>query len=164
MLNMPCECTSSKNNEIHTPLNIVLKCLSLMNIQEKDSVLDCCAGTNMIWYNNINSISKEWCEILKGVDFMDYQGEIDYLVGNLPFNKFKPFFEKIMSLKINKGIGIISLSHHFTPTRLLRMQEKGFYISHIRRLKIPEWKFGYNVDFVLFNKIENKFFNVLISK
>ena len=160
---MPCISTSSKNNIIETPLYIVNECLKLIPIQNNDVCLDCCAGVNKIWFDNIPCENKYWCEILEGKDFIDFNKEVDYLVGNLPFNLFKLFFEKIMKLNINKGIGIICLENSITPTRLMRLENKGFYLKYIRKLKIKEWKFGFNVNYYYFEKKELNFCRVLTT-
>lgn len=158
---MPINCKSSDNNTITTPLYVVEKCLNVMNIENDDFVLDCCAGINKIWYDNLNC-NKDWCEILEGKDFMQYTNETDYIIGNLPFNMFKQFFNKIIELKPRKGIGIICLEHSITPTRLLTLQNNGYYVLKIIKLKIKEWKFGFNVNFYYFSKKKYDFMSVLI--
>jgi len=158
---MPINSTSSKNNTIETPLIVVKHCLESMDIKETDNVLDCCAGLNKIWYNNLNC-EKDYCEILEGIDFINYSKETDYIIGNLPFNIFKKFFNKILQLNPNKGIGIICLEHSITPNRLLLLQKKGFYIEKIIKLKIKEWKFGFNVNFYFFHKKKNETISVLV--
>jgi len=160
---MPITHTSSTNNTITTPLWLVKMCLDAMDIQSDDYVLDCCSGINKIWYDNINSDHKSWCEILLGVDFLDHNNAEDYIVGNLPFNIFKQFFDKIIELNPRKGIGIICLEQSITPTRLLRLNSKGFSLQRLIKLKVKEWKFGFNVSFFYFNKIPNNVVSVAVS-
>jgi len=52
-----------------------------MDIQVYDFVLDCCAGLNKIWYDNLNC-NKDWCEIMEGKDFMEYNKQTDFIIGN----------------------------------------------------------------------------------
>jgi len=161
---MPINSTSSNNNTITTPLYIVKECLKLIPIEKNDTCLDCCSGLNKVWYNNFNCNNKLWCEILLNVDFLNFDTDIkmDYLIGNLPFNKFKLFFEKIIKMKIDKGIGIICLEHSITPLRLQKLNKLGFYLIKIRKLKIKEWKFGFNVNFFYFEKKYDDFCEVLM--
>jgi len=156
--------STSDNSEIETPVSVVLQCLELVDIEPDDKVLDCCAGrVNMVWYDNIPSNNKDWCEILLGKDFLDYHEPSDWIIGNLPFNKFKQFFEHLLTLQINKGFGIISLSHHLTPNRLQTLKKHGYYLQYVRRLKISEWRFGFLCDFMLFTKKPNNFMAVIKS-
>tara|TARA_R100001591_G_scaffold104293_1_gene111900 strand:- start:1523 stop:2005 length:483 start_codon:yes stop_codon:yes gene_type:complete len=159
---MPLIYESSEKNDIETPLRIVIECVKLLNINDNDYVLDCCSGLNNIWLDNINCKNKDYCEIKLNKDFLTYQNNnIDWIVGNLPFNLFSKFFKKIIDLNVNKGIGIICLEHSITPSRIIILKSKGFYIKYIRKLKIKEWKFGFNVCFFVFTKDKNSFCEVL---
>lgn len=156
---MPLTSSSSTKNDIETPLRIVKKCVELLNIDNDDFVLDCCSGLHNIWLDNISCNNKDFCEIKLNKDFLLYETEnkIDWIIGNLPFNLFSIFFKKIVDLDINKGIGIICLESSITPTKLNILNKKGLYLKYIRKLKIKEWKFGFNVAFFVFTCEDNNF-------
>ena len=156
---MPLTSISSTKNDIETPLRIVKNCVELLNIDNDDFVLDCCSGLNNIWLDNIECNNKDFCEIKLNKDFLLYETEntIDWIIGNLPFNLFSNFFRKIVDLNVNKGIAIICLEHSITPTKLDILNEKGLYLKYIRKLKIKEWKFGFNVAFFVFTRENNIF-------
>jgi hypothetical protein len=160
MDNMPVIYEQSKNNALETPLWLVEKCISLIPYLPIDTVLDCCAGKNKIWYDNL-MCQKDWCEILEGKDFLEYHNEVDWIVGNLPFNKFKVFFEKMLQIEPRKGFAFICLQNSITTSRIRRLNEKGYFVQVCKLLRVKEWKFGFNTIFLVIGRDRNNSLGLL---
>ena len=106
------------------------------------SVLDAGSGKNKVWYKNIpDNLEKYECEIEDGVDFLEWNKKVDWVIGNPPFNIGWKFIEK-MTYVAQKGIAVlgnINNFNQFTPKRLEAMKEKGFELQHIHIVADKRW-------------------------
>jgi len=139
----------------YTPEKLVDYCLSKCNFSKDDFILDVGAGKNMIWYNKIKNINKDWCEIELNKDFFDYNKEVDWCIGNPPFTHLWKIIEKSCVIS-NKGFCFLISSNCWnmlTPKRINYMNEKGFYLQRIYVVNCKKW-FG-RYFFIIFNKEKN---------
>ena len=128
----------------HTPEDIATKIIDSINIEPNSTILDPCAGSNKVFYNNfpINT-DKKYCEITEGIDFLNYNENVDYIISNPPFER------KILWQFILKSIDIVNKEIYFllnidclnvfTIKRMKIMNDKGFYLNQIKFLEIKKW-------------------------
>ena len=125
----------------YTPEELVKYCLSLLNFEKEDVVLDVGAGKNMVWYNNIKIAKKDFCEIELGKDFFEYKEDVDWCIGNPPFKFLWKMMEKSFEIS-NKGVAFLMAIdgiNRFTPKRLEYIKSKGFYINKIAIVNCKKW-------------------------
>jgi hypothetical protein len=143
----------------YTPESLVDFCLSKCNFDKSDFILDVGAGKNMVWYNKIGNINKDWCEIELGEDFFNYTKQVDWCVGNPPFTSLWEVIEKSCVIS-NKGFCFLMSSNcwnMFTPKRIKYLIDKGFYFQKTYVVNCKKW-FG-RYFFVIFNKKKNDILN-----
>lgn len=109
--------------------------------------LDPCMGEGA-FYNNFPG-EKDWCEITKGRDFMNYTGHADWIITNPPFSNFVPFFIKALEVSDNI-VYLIYLDLIWTKARLNIMQEMGFGLKEIYFCDV--FKFGRSTGAIHFQK------------
>ena len=137
----------------YTKEQMVKDLIKLVPFKEKDVVLDAGSGKNKVWYNNTPEYCLRLeCELEDGCDFLNYSGNIDWVIGNPPFDIGWKFTEKAIDIA-NKGIaflGSIKFFNQFTTRRLDIMQEKGFELTKIHIVADKRW-FG-RYYFLIFEK------------
>jgi hypothetical protein len=133
----------------------LIKTLSLL---PSHTVIDAGSGINKIWYKNVPCLNKYECEIEEGNDFLLWNKKVDWVIGNPPYHISWKFTEKALELA-NIGIAWLvnnqALNSHFTPRRIEKMQNKGFYLQSIRVVADKRW-FG-RYYFLVFDKNKNDF-------
>ena len=141
----------------YTNPEMVRDLLRITPISETDVVLDAGSGQNKIWYNNLTTIVEKYeYEIEDGVDFLECDKKVDWVVGNPPFHQSWLFMEK--SLKIaEKGFAFLinntGLNSAFTPRRQQIIREAGFCLNKIHIVSDARW-FG-RYYYLIFTKQEN---------
>ena len=141
-----------------TDENLVRYCLSLIDFNKTDCVLDAGSGLNKVWFKNISTINKDEIEILDGKDFLKYNKHVDWVVGNPPYRYCWEFFEKAFSIS-NKGVGFlisINMFNKFTPKRMEEINKKGFYFKKLAIVSVKRWYGRYY--FIIFTKEQNDIF------
>jgi len=140
----------------YTPKGLVIDCLARIPLGENDFVLDCAAGSNMVWFNCIKQKRKDYCELDEGKDFFKYKKKADWVVGNPPFRHFIDFCYKSCEVSV-KGFAFL-INHarlnQLTPKRLNDFASKGFYLNGIFIVGVKKW-FGRYYFVVFGNKPEN---------
>ena len=99
--------------------------------------LDPCMGEGA-FYNNFPG-EKDWCEITKGRDFLEYTDHVDWIITNPPFSNFVPFLLHGMQVSENV-VYLIYLDLFWTKARQNVIQEMGFGIKEIYFVDV--FKFG----------------------
>ena len=121
------------------------------------SVLDAGSGKNKVWYKNIpDGLEKYECEIEDGVDFMDWNKKVDWIIGNPPYHIGWQFTEKASKIA-NKGIAWlvnnVEMNSLFTPRRLSLINDAGFTLKSIKVVADKRW-FG-RYYYLIFTKENN---------
>tara|TARA_R110000787_G_C13186624_1_gene422489 strand:- start:46 stop:585 length:540 start_codon:yes stop_codon:yes gene_type:complete len=140
--------------------------VSTIDFKDDDIVMEPCLG-NGAFYDSfpVSEYNKVWCEINRGIDYLNYDGLVDYTISNPPFvprKLFWQFHQKAMETT-NKGIyWLVNMSslNVFTPKRLEEMNDKGWYINGFIIVADKRWFGRYcflkitkeNNNFVLFHK------------
>ena len=136
------------NDIFNTPLAVVQKMILMADITETDMVLDPCKGEGII-FNNLPPCIKNWCEILEGRDFFDYDEQVDVIVANPPFSLLTRWLQK--SIVLNPKIIVLVMGLlNLTVKRLHLLEEHGYYLKKMEMVNIRGW-FGTSI-IVLFEK------------
>ena len=89
------------NDKIYTPPVLAKKMIEMCEIKPTDRVLDPSRGGG-VFYDNFPECIKSYCEIEEGIDFFDYDQEIDIIIGNPPYSLWSKWLEKTISLNPKK--------------------------------------------------------------
>ncbi len=120
------------NDDVMTPPSLCKKIVDYFNPQ--GSLLEPCKGKgNFLKYMP----GADWCEIKKGVDFMEYSQSVDWIITNPPWSKFKPFLIKAMEVSENI-VFLVTINHLWTKARLKAIYDNGFYIAEIIAIPTPK--------------------------
>ena len=88
------------------------------------------------FYNNLNTDTKDWCELSEGRDFFDYKGKVDWVITNPPWSKMQAFLEKAMQVSTNI-VFLTTINHYTTKKRIRDMRSYGFSIKEIYCVETP---------------------------
>jgi hypothetical protein len=143
----------------YTNEQMVKDLIALTPFEKGDIVLDAGSGKNKVWYKNIpDKCIRYECEIEDGEDFLTYNKKYDWIIGNPPYNCSWSFTDKATQLS-QKGVAWLlnnqCLQSQLTPRRLSILEERGFYIKHLRVVADKRW-FG-RYYFLIFTKQPNNF-------
>lgn len=129
--------TKKPNDLKKTPLELAKVLIELVPFKKNDKVLDGFAG-DMVWYDNYPSkVEKDWCEIEKGRDFFEYDKEFDWVVGNPPYSIKNKILDKCFEAK--KGFALLLNLMNLTPQRIVKIENAGFKITHLRICNVKGW-------------------------
>lgn len=136
------------NDVFYTPKTAVLEHLKLIESLPEDKWLDPFFGQG-IYFDNFPSDNKDWCEIQKDKDFLDYTGQVDIICSNPPYS----ILNKVLNKSIELNPRIISFLigiNNLTPKRIEHMNNAGYGLSKLHFIKIYDW-FGFSA-IVIFEK------------
>ena len=85
--------------------------------------------------------------------FFDYHQKVDWIISNPPFSKLTKVLNHCAEI-CDKGFGLIMLSMHLNPKRILDLSNKGFNLTNMHLLKVKKW-IGFPCFFLVFSKIGN---------
>ena len=128
----------SANDIVYTPLEVALKLINMTEIKENDTILDPSFGGGVFFDNLPPNCKKEYCEIEKNIDFFNYEGHPDIIIGNPPFSQCTLWLKKTISLKPQKIAYIFGMLN-LTPIRLKLLQDNGYNITKIHITTISGW-------------------------
>jgi hypothetical protein len=121
------------------------------------SVLDAGSGKNKVWFNNLIGEKYE-CEIEDGVDFLQWDKKVDWVIGNPPYHIGWQFTEKASQIT-NKGFAWLvnntEMNSLLTPRRLQIISDNGFTLKSIKVVADKRW-FG-RYYYLIFTKEQNNF-------
>lgn len=100
------------------------------------SYLDASKGTGA-FYDQCDAETKDWCELSEGKDFMDYEGQVDWIVTNPPWSKIRDFLVKGMQVATNV-VYLTTINHYTTKRRMRDIREMGFGVPEIYCVPTPE--------------------------
>ena len=142
---------SNINDKVMTPDFIVDEVLEEFGylVEQQESVLEPFLGEGA-FYNKLTDYSRDvsWCEIDKGIDFLEYQGSVDWIITNPPYSVFKEMLPKMLEVADNVVMVIPLNKLVSSMPRLMDVHRAGFgivrihYLGSGRQLKFP---FGFPV-------------------
>ena len=101
-----------------------------------------------MFFNNFPDCIKDYCEITEDKDFFKYDKPVDIICGNPPYSIWNKWLDKTMELT-DKFCYIFGIMN-FTHSRMARILDKGYVMTHYHLLKISYW-FSHSV-IVIFEK------------
>ena len=139
------------NDIFITPVDLAKKQIDMIDYKQDDLWLDPFKN-NGSFYNQFPTDKKDWCEILEGKDFFEYNTDVDIICSNPPYSCIDNILKKSVELKpriISYLIGMGNL----TAKRIEFMEKNGYGITKIHMCKVFKW---YGMSFIIqFEKGEN---------
>ena len=131
----------TKANDVFiTPLEIAKQQIQLHNINDNDLWLDPCRNNKEgSYFNNFpQNVRKDWCEILEGKDFFEYDENIDIICGNPPYSLMDKWIKKTLKLNPKEFSLLIGIGN-LTTRRIEIIENAGYGLSKMKMLKIYDW-------------------------
>ena len=138
------EKVAKDKNIVMTKPEMARYLISCIDFVEGEKVLDPCLGEGAFYENLPQNVIKDWCEINKGKDFMNYFEECDVVISNPPFvprKLFWEFNEKAMRVARRKIYWLINMAslNVFTPKRLEFMKDHKWFIQSLNIVNDKRW-------------------------
>ena len=156
-----------------TPEELCKDLIAKIPLKPGDKVADTFRGEGNFYNNFPDFVDKDWAEITEGKDYLDFKGDIDWLITNPPFrlednkgkrvNSFYPLLD-YYSTRVNKGIAFLGNDYCFstlTPIRMKRLNELGWYLQGYTICNVKKWRGRY--FFMIFTKEKNTNIDFLIG-
>ena len=132
------------NDIFITPLNLAQKQIDMINYKEDDLWFDPFKNDGS-FYNQYPTDKKDWCEILEGKDFFEYDKDVDIICSNPPYSCIDDILKKSVELKpriISYLIGMGNL----TAKRIEYMNNNKYGLTKIHMCKVWKW---YGMSFIV---------------
>ena len=126
------------HDKVYTPVGVARLLIDMMDIKETDTVLDPSKGGGVFFDNLPQCREKYWCEIDDGVDFFEFNKEVDIIIGNPPYSMWNKWLEHSVSLKPRKIAYVFGMLN-LTPLRLKLLKENGYVLSKIHITTVNTW-------------------------
>lgn len=107
------------NDVVMTPIKIAQQTISFYDIPAGSMILDPCRGEGAFYDNYPTECEKDWCEIVEGRDFLDYEGHVDWIITNPPYSIFDDFLNKALDVSDNV-VFLVPLSKMVSSFRRIR--------------------------------------------
>ena len=127
----------NKSDILYTPKSIAINMIDMCELRENEYVLDPSKGGGVFYDNYPEYVKKEWCEIAEGKNFFDCVNKFDWVIGNPPYSMWDKWLEHTMA--ITENFCYIFGFMNFTPTRIHKIQEKGFVLTKLHLVKVDWW-------------------------
>ena len=154
-----------------TPKSLCDELIKHVPLEQGDRVLESFRGEGNFYNSFPPFIEKDWCEIVDGRDYKDYDKEFDWVITNPPFRleeddgKRTNAFYKLLnyySQRAKKGIAFLANDTCFstlTPSRLKELNGRGWFIHKIVCCAIKKWRGRY--FFIIFKRQPCDFYNLI---
>lgn len=128
---------SKPNDVVFTPLSLAQQMIEMADIQPTDWVLDPSRGGG-VFYDNLPSCHRAYCEITEGKDFFDWKSPVDVVIGNPPFSLWTKWLNHTLSICQNRFVYVFGC-YSFTHNRIQAIHDAGFGITQIHFVKVAWW-------------------------
>ena len=125
--------TNTKRNDcVQTPIELAEAIVK--HFKPAGKILEPCKGDG----NFLKALPEdtEWCEVLEGKNFFDYDGKVDWIITNPPYSKMRNFIQKGMEVSINI-VFLTTINHLWLKARLRDIKERAFGIKEILLFNTP---------------------------
>ena len=99
-------------------------------------MLEPCRGGGAFY--NLMPTDADWCEIDEGVDFMDYNGKVDWIITNPPWSKVRQFYEKSIEIKAENIVFLMNINAVATRARLNILRNNGYGVAEFYCVENPK--------------------------
>jgi hypothetical protein len=121
----------NSNDVVQTPIEMAGRVVH--HFQPKGSILEpCCGEGNFLRFLP----GADWCEISRGRDFLQWQGEVDWIITNPPWSQVRVFLNHAMKYADNI-VFLMTVNHIWTAARLRDLRKNNFAIKEICLLEHP---------------------------
>ena len=139
------------NDIFITPLDLAKKQIDMIDYKQDDLWLDPFKNSGN-FYNQFPTDKKEWCEILEGKDFLEYDNDVDIICSNPPYSWIDDVLKKSVELNPRVISYLIGMGN-LTTRRIEFMENNGYGLTKIHMCKVFKW---YGMSFIVqFEKGEN---------
>lgn len=144
--------SGTPNDRIFTPRNLSKEIIDSIQLTSGDVVLEPFRGDGSFYDQYPDYVTKKWCEIDDGVDFLEYDEneKVDWIITNPPFSLLTKMIEKMAKITI-KGIAFICMLHAVTKRRHRIFESHGFNLTHIECFHVTPL-FGFNMGLFIYEK------------
>ena len=125
------------NDILYTPVPVAMKLIEMTDIKETDKVLDPCKGEGA-FFDHLPNCEKDYCEIIEGKDFFDYDKGVDVIICNPPFSIYTRWINKIIYLSPKK-IAFVMGSLNLTTKRLKILEDGGYFLTKMHIVNVRGW-------------------------
>jgi len=106
----------NKSDIVYTDRKIAKEILDF--IRPLGIILDPCRGDGA-FYDQIQGL-KKYCEIKEGNDFFDFNGKVDFIIGNPPYSIFDKFLEHSFNISDNVSF-LVPTNKIFQRLKIMKM-------------------------------------------
>ena len=139
----------TKANDVFiTPLKLAKMCIDRHTNTEGDLWLDSSKNSGS-FYNQFPTENKDYCEILEGRDFLQYDKQVDIISQNPPYSILNVWINKCISIA-RKEVGLLIGISNLTAKRIETFNKAGFYLKSYIMFKVWKW-YGMSC-YVIFSK------------
>ena len=132
------------NNIFITPPALAKTNIDMISCKETDIWLDPFKNSGN-YFNQFPTEKKDWCEILDGKDFFEYDKPVDIICSNPPYSMMNAVLEK--SVKLNpRVISYLIGVGNLTSKRIEDMEKNGYKIVKLHLCKVYKW---YGMSFIV---------------
>ena len=126
--------TNTKRNDcVQTPIE--LADMIVRRFKPTGRILEPCKGDGN--FLKVLPANTEWCEILEGKDFFDYNDSVDWIITNPPYSKMRSFIQKAMEVSDNI-VFLTTINHLWLKARLRDIRERNFGVREIMIFDTPK--------------------------
>jgi len=155
-----------------TPPKLALDLMQFIPLVKDDVVYEPFAGEDAFYNAFPHYVHKDWSEITRGRDYIDYKESYDWVITNPPFKlpndqgvSKNAIFNLLLYFaeRASKGIAFFVSTNglnSLTPYRIAKMNALGFYIQSLTVCAVKEWRGRYY--FIIWIKQPSSFFNCLL--
>lgn len=149
-----------------TPRECARDLIKMIPLVDGDKVLEPFAGEGAFYDQLPEFVEKDWCEIVRGRDYKNYDKEFDWVISNPPFKMDGK--NMIWSLvdyytqRAKKGVAFFVSDYGFstlTPIRQAILKERGWGITGLTMVNIKKWRGRYFL--IVFEKDKPSIMNYL---
>jgi hypothetical protein len=125
-----------------TPKKLADFAISMIEYKSTDIWLDPFKNSGN-YFNNFPSDYIDWCEILDGKDFFEYNKPVDIICSNPPYSCLDKVLAHSVSLR-PRVIQYLIGFHNLTAKRIEFMEKNHYFIKKLHFCKVYKW-FGMSV-------------------
>jgi hypothetical protein len=153
-----------------TPVELAKDLMQFIPLTETDRLLEPFRGEGAFYNHFPANNPKDWCEITDGRNYIDYNGEYDWVISNPPFKldgetgRVNAFWKLLdfYTDKATKGVAFLGNDTCFgtlTPKRIAHLEAKGWSIQKVVVCSVKKWRGRY--FFIIVEKKPVSFYTCL---
>jgi len=134
----------SPNDVFLTPPELAKKQIDMIDFKHDEVWLDPFKNTGN-YYNQFPTDKKDWCEILEGKDFFEYNMDVGVVCSNPPYSCIDDILKKSTELNPRVISYLIGMGN-LTAKRIEYMEGRGYGLTQIHMCKVFKW---YGMSFIV---------------